>query len=79
MCPFCKKKKKNYTALKVVAIVFTTLAALAGAYVVFDKFLKDKLVKKFAKKNDEAVPDETEEAVEEVPAEEAPAETAEAE
>ena len=33
MCPFWKRKKKKYTALKVVAIVFTALAALAGAYV----------------------------------------------
>lgn len=49
MCPFWKRKKKKYTALKVVAIVFTALAALAGAYVIFEKFFKDKLLKKLGK------------------------------
>ena len=49
MCLFCKKKKKKHTALKVVAIVFTALAALAGAYVIFEKFFKDKLLKKLGK------------------------------
>ncbi len=49
MCPFWKKKKKKYTALKVVAIVFTALAALAGAYVIFEKFFKEKLLKKLGK------------------------------
>lgn len=48
MCLFCKKKKKH-TALKVVAIVFTSLAALAGLYVIFDKFFRDKLLKKLGK------------------------------
>lgn len=51
MCPFWKKKKKKYTALKVVAIVFTALAAVAGAYVIFEKFFKDKLLKKLGKGN----------------------------
>ena len=44
MCPFWKRKKKKYTALKGVAIVFTALAALAGAYGSFEKFFKDKLL-----------------------------------
>ena len=48
MCPFCKKKKKDYTALKIVAIVVGVLAAVAAGYVVFDKFLKDKIFKKKA-------------------------------
>lgn len=42
---FHKKKKKNH-ALMVVAIVFASLAAVAGAYVLFTKVLKDKLCKK---------------------------------
>lgn len=46
MCLFCKKKKKDYTALKIVAIVVSVLAAIAAGYVVFDKFLKDKICKK---------------------------------
>lgn len=48
MCLFCKKKKKH-TALKVVAIVFTSLAALAGLYVIFNKFFREKLLKKLGK------------------------------
>lgn len=48
MCLFCKKKKKH-TALKVVAIVFTSLAALAGLYVIFNKFFREKLLKKLDK------------------------------
>lgn len=50
MCLFCKKKKKNYTALKVFAIVFSALAAVAGAYVVFDKFFKEKVLQFIADK-----------------------------
>lgn len=48
MCLFCKKKKKDYTVLKIVAIVVGVLAAVAAGYVVFDKFLKDKIFKKKA-------------------------------
>ncbi len=50
MCLFCKKKKKNYTALKVLAIVFSALAAVAAAYVVFDKFFKEKVLQFIADK-----------------------------
>lgn len=75
MCLFCKKKKKDYTALKVLAIVFSALAAVAAAYVVFDKFFKEKVLqfiadKKAAREAAEAdvVADaeDVEEAVEEV-------------
>lgn len=45
MCLFCRKKKKH-TALKVVAIVFASLAALATLYVLFDRVIRDKLLKK---------------------------------
>ena len=67
MCLFCKKKKKNYTALKVLAIVFTALAAVAAAYVVFDKFFKEKVCKFIAdlKASKETPADEAEEIVEE--------------
>ena len=75
MCPFWKRKKKKYTALKVVAIVFTALAALAGAYVIFEKFFKDKLLKKLGKgccdADDTAECQVVEPAAEEVPADEA--------
>lgn len=49
MCLFCKKKKKKHTALKVLAIVFTSLAALAGMYLIFDRFFRDKICKKLDK------------------------------
>lgn len=69
MCLFCKKKKKkNYTALKVVACVVSVLAVLAAGYVVFDKF-KDKIMSKLPKKKCACVEDACEDTCEDVIAE----------
>ena len=48
-----EKKKKKYTALKVVAIIVGILALIAGGYVLYTKVIKPKLdAKKFGITND---------------------------
>ncbi len=64
---FCfHKKKKNHTALKVIAIVVGVLAAAAGAYVLFTKVLKDKICRKKAAADDCLCDCDCEEIVDEV-------------
>ena len=45
---FFQKKKKKYTALKVIAIIVGVLALAAGAYVLYTKVIKPKLEQKKA-------------------------------
>ena len=43
-----EKKKKKYTALKVIAIIVGILALIAGGYVLYTKVIKPKLEAKKA-------------------------------
>ena len=52
-----EKKKKKYTALKVVAIIVGILALIAGGYVLYTKVIKPKLEAKKAAALDAAEPE----------------------